>query len=57
MKTYRFYIRNAMTKYRWYFAGTIRANNEAEVQTEIFKMSDRNPDSEFKFEIQKGEEK
>ena len=57
MKTYRIYIRNAMTKYRWYFAGTTRANNETEVQKEIFEMNYRNPDSEYKFEIQKEENK
>lgn len=49
MKTYRIYIRNAMTKYTWYFIGTTRANNPKEVQEEIWKMSFRNPDSEYKF--------
>lgn len=52
MKTYKIYIRNAMTKYRWYFIGTARANSETEVQTEIFEMNYRNPDSEYKFETQ-----
>lgn len=52
MKTYRIYIRNAMTKYCWYFLGTTRAHNEAEVQAEIFQMCYRNPDTEYKFEAQ-----
>lgn len=54
MKTYRIYIRNAMTKYCWYFIGTTRANSEAEAQEEVYEMSYRNPDSEYKFEVQEG---
>lgn len=55
MKTYRIYIRNAKTKYCWYDMGTTRANSENEVWAEIYKMSDRCPDSEFKFEEYKVE--
>lgn len=49
MKTYRIYVRNAMTKYTWYFIGTTRAKSVEEAQEEVYKMSYRNPDSEYKF--------